>query len=367
MTAAAVLEFSGVTKRFGAHAAVDRASFVIAPGELFTLLGPSGCGKTTTLRLVAGLEQPDEGEILLNGAPIASPKRGIFLAPDKRRMGMVFQSYAIWPHLTVFENVAFPLRVRGESGELLRKRVLEALELVGLAGLEERGATALSGGPQQRVALARALVYTPTVLLLDEPLSNLDAKLREQMRFELRSLQRRLKLSVLYVTHDQSEAMTLSDRIAVVHQGRVEQVGSPSEVYERPATPFVGDFLGRTVVLEGTVHGHGEGRWIELLHGTGRIFMRNDHRFSQGERVRIISRPEDIEIFPMGDAVANRVAAKVEEVAYLGDHFEYSVSAGGRSFVLSSGKRVRFEVGAKVSLAFDPERFTVLQLQDNQA
>jgi len=364
--AAAVLEFSGVTKRFGSQAAVDRVSFTVAPGELFTLLGPSGCGKTTTLRLVAGLEQPDEGEIFLNGEPVASPQRGFFLAPDKRRMGMVFQSYAIWPHLTVFENVAFPLKVRREPTQVVRKRVSEALELVGLGGLEERGATALSGGQQQRVALARALVYTPTVLLLDEPLSNLDAKLREQMRFELRSLQRRLKLSVLYVTHDQSEAMTLSDRIAVVHQGRLEQVGTPSEVYERPATPFVGDFLGRTVVLEGTVRCAGDGRWIELLHGTGRLLMRNDHHFSEGDKVRIISRPEDIEICPAGDTVPNRVAAKVEEVAYLGDHFEYSVSAGGRSFVLAAGKRVRFEVGANVSLAFDPERFTVLQLQGDR-
>ena len=364
--AAPVLEFSGVTKRFGSQAAVDRVSFTVAPGELFTLLGPSGCGKTTTLRLVAGLEQPDEGEIFLNGEPVASPQRGFFLAPDKRRMGMVFQSYAIWPHLTVFENVAFPLKVRREPTQVVRKRVSEALELVGLGGLEERGATALSGGQQQRVALARALVYTPTVLLLDEPLSNLDAKLREQMRFELRSLQRRLKLSVLYVTHDQSEAMTLSDRIAVVHQGRLEQVGTPSEVYERPATPFVGDFLGRTVVLEGTVRCAGDGRWIELLHGAGRLLMRSDHHFSEGDKVRIISRPEDIEICPTGDTVPNRVAAKVEEVAYLGDHFEYSVSAGGRSFVLAAGKRVRFEVGANVSLAFDPERFTVLQLQGDR-
>jgi ABC-type Fe3+/spermidine/putrescine transport system ATPase subunit len=186
------------------------------------------------------------------------------------------------------------------------------------------------------------------------------------MRFELRSLQRRLKLSVLYVTHDQSEAMTLSDRIAVVHQGRLEQVGTPSEVYERPATPFVGDFLGRTVVLEGTVRCAGEGRWIELLHGTGRLLMRNDHHFSEGDKVRIISRPEDIEICPTGDTVPNRVAAKVEEVAYLGDHFEYSMSASGRCFVLAAGKRVRFEVGANVSLAFDPERFTVLQLQGDR-
>ncbi len=356
-----VLEFSEVSKRFGDFTAVDRLSFAVSPGEFFTLLGPSGCGKTTTLRLVAGLEEPNDGEILLNGEPIASYRRGIFLPPDKRQMGMVFQSYAIWPHMTVFENVAFPLRTRGAAAEMIKKGVLEALELVGLSGLEKRGATELSGGQQQRVALARALVYTPTILLLDEPLSNLDAKLREQMRFELRSLQRRLKLPVLYVTHDQTEAMTLSDRIAVVHQGRLEQVGTPAEVYEKPATSFVGDFLGRTVVLEGTFKKNAKGDCIEL-QGSGRLIMSNDTyaNFAEGEKVRVFSRPEDIDILPMGETGPNQVKAKVEEVAYLGDHFEYSVSAGGRSLVLSAGKKVRYQIGCEIRLAFDPERLTVL-------
>ncbi|MBM4299015.1 MAG: ABC transporter ATP-binding protein, partial [Deltaproteobacteria bacterium] len=206
----AVLEFRSVVKRFGAVNAVDGVSFSIAPGEVFTLLGPSGCGKTTTLRLVAGLEEPDGGEILIRGAAVAAPDRGLFAAPEKRQLGMVFQSYAIWPHLSVFENVAFPLRVRRETHDGVRKRVLQTLEIVGLGGLAERGATQLSGGQQQRVALARALVYEPAILLLDEPLSNLDAKLREQMRVEIRALQRKLNLTILYVTHDQAEAMTLS-------------------------------------------------------------------------------------------------------------------------------------------------------------
>ncbi len=358
----AVLEFSQVTKRFGDVPAVSGVSFKVAPAEFFTLLGPSGCGKTTTLRLAAGLESPDEGEILLNGQPVASPKRGIFLPPDKRQMGMVFQSYAIWPHLTVFENVAFPLRVRGETAEGMRRRVLEALELVGLAGLEGRGATQLSGGQQQRLALARALVYTPAILLLDEPLSSLDAKLREQMRFELRSLQRRLHLSVLYVTHDQTEAMTLSDRIAVVHQGRLEQVGAPAEVYERPVNSFVGDFLGRMVIVEGIVK-KGEGRdWIDLLLGAGRLGLSHDHcgDFAEGEQVRVISRPEDIEILPMGEVCPNQVVARVEEVAYLGDHLEYSVRAGGRSFIISAGKKKRYPPGSEIRLIFDPDRLTIL-------
>ncbi len=357
-----VLEFSSVTMRYGDVVAVDGISFTVSAGELFTLLGPSGCGKTTTLRLVAWLEEPEGGEILLNGEPIAAPSRGIFLPPDKRQMGMVFQSYAIWPHLSVFENVAFPLRVRKEPAKLIGERVSEVLELVGLSGLEERGATDLSGGQQQRVALARALVYSPSILLLDEPLSNLDAKLREQMRYELRSLQRRLKLTVLYVTHDQTEAMTLSDRIAVVNKGRLEQVGSPMEVYETPSTFFVQDFLGRTVMLEGIVKKEKAGRCVSILNGSGNLFVKEDvfGRFGDGERVRIISRPEDIEILPMGDVCPNELIAKVEEVVYVGDHYECSISAGGRSFVLSAGKKQRYSVGSEVRLALDPDRLTVL-------
>ena len=265
-----VLEFRAVIKRFGTVNAVDGVNFAVQRGEIFTLLGPSGCGKTTTLRLVAGLEEPDDGEIYIDGKIVAAPQRGLFLPPEKRQLGMVFQSYAIWPHLTVFENVAFPLRVRRESADLIRQRVDHALESVGLDGFADRGATQLSGGQQQRVALARALVYEPAVLLLDEPLSNLDAKLREQMRFELRALQRKLTLTILYVTHDQTEAMTLSDRIAVVNRGRFEQVGSPEEVYEKPATTFAGEFLGRTVTLDGALRKPVGGQWIELTGG-GRL------------------------------------------------------------------------------------------------
>jgi ABC-type Fe3+/spermidine/putrescine transport system ATPase subunit len=276
-------------------------------------------------------------------------------------MGMVFQSYAIWPHLTVFENVAFPLRVRRESGPNIKKRVLQALETVGLAGLEARGATELSGGQQQRVALARALVYTPAVLLLDEPLSNLDAKLREQMRFELRALQRKLKLTILYVTHDQTEAMTLSDRIAVVNRGRFEQVGAPVEVYEKPATPFVGDFLGRTVTFEGRIRNNHAGQWVELASGGGRFSLspHSSGRFSADEAVRIFTRPEDIEILPVGEMADNQIAGRIEEVAYLGDHFEYHVQAGGRSFVLAATKRERHAVGSEVRLRLDPERLNI--------
>jgi ABC-type Fe3+/spermidine/putrescine transport system ATPase subunit len=356
-----VLEFRDVTKNFGTVSAVDRVSFSVKPGEVFTLLGPSGCGKTTTLRLVAGLEEPDDGEILVNGNPVAAPRRGILTPPDKRQMGMVFQSYAIWPHLTVFENVAFPLRVRREPSPVLKQRVLQALETVGLGGLENRGATELSGGQQQRVALARALVYTPAILLLDEPLSNLDAKLREQMRFEIRALQKKLKLTVLYVTHDQIEAMTLSDRIAVVHRGRFEQVGTPTEVYERPATSFVGEFLGRTVILQGTVVANHTGRWIEFGDRESRLFLDRGSAsdFRGGESIRVLTRPEDIQLLPGGEIEGNQIPATVEEIAYLGDHFEYHVHAAGMSLVISAPKKERHDVGAKVRLSFDPERLNI--------
>jgi len=355
-TAAPVLQFHRVVKRFGAVKAVDGVSFSIARGEIFTLLGPSGCGKTTTLRLVAGLEEPDGGEIAIDGRTAAAPARGIFLPPEKRRLGMVFQSYAIWPHLSVFENVAFPLRVRREPGAAIRERVEHALESVGLGGLGERGATQLSGGQQQRVALARALVYEPAVLLLDEPLSNLDAKLREQMRFELRALQKKLALTVLYVTHDQTEAMALSDRIAVVNGGRFEQVGSPEEVYERPATAFAGEFLGRSVSLDGVLRKSAAGSWVELAGGA-RIALENDasDSLADGAAVRLSARPEDVALLPPADIEINQIAATVEQTDYLGDRFECALRAGGARVVLPLAKKERYPVGARVRLGFDPK------------
>jgi ABC-type Fe3+/spermidine/putrescine transport system ATPase subunit len=354
-----LLEFSNVVKRYGDTAVVDGISFTVAPGEFFTLLGPSGCGKTTTLRLLAGLETPNAGEITLQGRCLAAPDRGVLVPIDKRNMGMVFQSYAIWPHLTVFENVAFPLRVRGESQADIKRRVNEALEIVGLGHLGERGSTELSGGQQQRVALARAIVYTPALLLLDEPLSNLDVKLREQMRVELHALHKRLNLAVVYVTHDQSEALALSDRIAVVNQGKLEQVGTPTEVYEHPHTRFVGDFLGRTVILKGTLR-KDAGQSLVDMHGTGRVSVQTDGSFDDGVEVRILSRPEDVTLLPKGELGPNQVAAKIERVAYMGDHLEYTIEAAGRRVILPASKRDSYAIGADVRLAFEPSRVTAL-------
>jgi len=223
--------------------AVQDVSLEVADGEIVTLLGPSGCGKSTTLRMVAGLEAPDQGTIHFGARAVNDAARGVNVAPDKRELGMVFQSYAIWPHMTVGENVAFPLRVRGKSKSEIRERVAQTLELVGLPGMEARPAPALSGGQQQRVALARALIVAPRILLLDEPFSNLDAKLRAQMRGELKVLQERLRFAALFVTHDQSEALSLSNKIAVMNHGVIQQCGPPRALLEAPANEFVRDFL----------------------------------------------------------------------------------------------------------------------------
>ena len=356
-----VLEFRDVVKRFGAVRAVDQVSFSIQPGEVFTLLGPSGCGKTTTLRLVAGLEEPEEGEILINNTMVAAPRRRLLVAPDRRQLGMVFQSYAIWPHLSVFENVAFPLRVRREKNDVIRDRVTHALATVGLDGYAERGATQLSGGQQQRVALARALVYRPSLLLLDEPLSNLDAKLREQMRLEIRSLQQRLGLTILYVTHDQAEAMTLSDRIAVVHGGRFEQVGTPAEVYEQPVSLFVAEFLGRIVSFAGTFKRDGSRGWVSVGVDQPQavISLREAPNFSDGAAVRLCVRPEDLDLLPDGPLAGNQMAGRIKQVAYLGGHVEYEIMAGASRFVLAADKRKNFTVGGQVRIALDPERVRV--------
>jgi ABC-type Fe3+/spermidine/putrescine transport system ATPase subunit len=248
-----VLRLEAVSKLFGTSRAVDRIGLEIRRGHVFTLLGPSGCGKTTTLRMIAGLERPNEGRIVYAGKTIADAARNLFVPPHKRNMGMVFQSYAIWPHMTVFENVAYPLQLRGMARQTVREKVEKVLRLVGLEALADRPSPDLSGGQQQRVALSRALVYEPDLLLLDEPFSNLDARLRQQMRVEVKLLQQKLGITVLFVTHDQVEALSMSDEIAVMNQGQVEQVGPPSELYDHPASEFVRDFLGQTINLPGNV------------------------------------------------------------------------------------------------------------------
>jgi ABC-type Fe3+/spermidine/putrescine transport system ATPase subunit len=370
----AVLALHAVSKLFGAAPAVDRASLAVQRGEVFTLLGPSGCGKTTTLRLVAGLEHPDAGEITLRGRLVASAARRLFVPPHKRNLGMVFQSYAIWPHMTVFENVAYPLELRGARRAAIREKVARVLDLVGLTGLEGRAATLLSGGQMQRLALCRALVYEPDLLLLDEPFSNLDAKLREQMRIEVKLLQRRLGITVLFVTHDQIEALSLSDRIAVMQRGRVEQVGAPRRLYEEPASAFIRDFLGQTVILRGRLDGTGGGGSGEppcsvrvglagALDGyalTGRAAP--DVALAQGAEAHVAIRPEDIDVASeeRGGPADNALTGVIDTLLFVGDRYEARVTLGGEHSILLLLPRAQdWREGQRLRLGFPPEAVTV--------
>lgn len=329
----AFVRLVGLSKQYGPITAVENLSLEIAKGEALTLLGPSGCGKTSTLRMIAGLETPNSGSITFDGKPVVSVADGINLPPERRNIGMVFQSYAIWPHMTVAQNVAFPLKVRRIDAAAIRERVRAALAMVGLDGLEDRPATRLSGGQQQRVALARALIHNPALLLLDEPLSNLDVKLREQMRVELKLLQARLGLTLIYVTHDQSEALSLSDRIAVLNRGRIEQIGSPRALYERPETPFVRDFLGKSVTLAGRVKGVATSRAaVELDGDNGSMLdcpVPAGLDLAPGREVEISVRPEAVRLADSADAAAGTLHGIVEAVLYQGERSECEVKIGG--------------------------------------
>ena len=362
-----VLRLDGVSKSYGTVQAVDGASLEVDRGEVFTLLGPSGCGKTTTLRLVAGLEDPDGGEITLRGRLVASVARRLFVPPHKRNLGMVFQSYAIWPHMSVFENVAYPLKLRGVRGQAMRDRVAKVLELVGLGGLERRSATLLSGGQMQRLALCRALVYEPDLLLLVEPFSNLDAKLREQMRVELKLLQRRLGITVLFVTHDQIEALSLSNRIAVMSRGRAEQIGSPRSLYEQPASAFVRDFLGQTVILKGRVD-RAESQTVAIaLDGSlagqtlaGRIAP--GASLSAGAPAHVAVRPEDIEV-GSNDRPAARghtLVGVIEALLFVGDRYEARVALSEEQrILLFLARGGDWREGQQLQLHFPPDVVSV--------
>lgn len=356
------LKASGLVKKFGKLLAVDDVNFEINRGEVLTLLGPSGCGKTTTLRMIAGFEKPEAGEVHVEEQCIVSVQRRLFLSPEKREMGMVFQSYAIWPHMSVFENVSYPLRLRRLQERVIREKVENVLDLVGLSGLESRPATLLSGGQQQRVALARALVYSPKILLLDEPLSNLDAKLREQMRVELKSLQKRLSITVIFVTHDQIEAMTLSDRLAVMRQGKIEQMGPPQEIYEHPRTPFVQEFIGRVIWLEGKVVENGGQSVVIGLSGDEGAHIRcdaPDGKMGRGDPVVIAIRPEEVRLSldkldKEGDGF-NLVPCRVEAAVFLGDRYECHLRYGATTFTLPTSRTEPVSAGQRVCLKLSPD------------
>jgi iron(III) transport system ATP-binding protein len=359
----AMVELRRLGKNFGAERAVCDVSLAVAPGEFVTLLGPSGCGKTTTLRCIAGLEKPDTGEIRIGGALVASAERSVFLNPEHRNIGMVFQSYAVWPHMTVFDNVAYGLRVRRAPQNIVRQRTMRALELVGLAHLAERYATKLSGGQRQRVALARAIVYEPKVVLFDEPLSNLDAKLREQMRIELVRLQKDVGITSIYVTHDQSEALVMSDRVVVMDKGVIQQIGDPHSIYTRPANAFVASFIGVANLMDATLVGRsGDIFDIEITLGAGRAPLRvqaaGGNGAAKGERLVLSLRPEDITLHvqPPGDAAgANVFEGEVIDTVYLGNFLECRARVGCHEVGIQIDHYEQLAPGQKVFLSFRPE------------
>ncbi|QCI66908.1 ABC transporter ATP-binding protein [Phreatobacter stygius] len=329
----AELTIENLDKHFGAIRAVDDINLTVADGEFVTLLGPSGCGKSTTLGAIAGLEQPTGGRITVGKTVYFDGARGIFLAPEARNCGLVFQSYALWPHMTVHDNVVFPLTLRQVSRSERKRRVEEALALVEMERFQARYPHELSGGQQQRVALARTLVYRPEILLLDEPLSNLDAKLRDRARTWLAELRTRLGLTTIYVTHDQVEALALSDRIVVMNGGRIAQIGTPQEIYQKPADGFVADFIGTTNFLAGEVAeapGAG-GETTVTLPGGQRIAIATERRPVKGDKVTLAFRPEQMRVVPEGPAEpgGSVIRARVTSHAYVGGRWQIGLDLGG--------------------------------------
>lgn len=354
-----------------AVAACARVSFDVPAGRFFTLLGPSACGKTTTLRSIAGLERPDGGQIELDGEVVYSSQGGVFVPPNRRGIGMVFQSYAIWPHMTVFDNVAFPLRaMRPRPGRTeIADRVRRALGTVRLDGLETRPATHLSGGQQQRLALARALVRQPKVLLLDEPLSNLDAKLREQMRLELRQLQRALGITTIYVTHDQVEALALSNIVAVMHEGRIVQVGAPRDIYERPINRFVTNFIGATNLVPGQIAGPSGGEFyrVETPYGPLACTLAEGGAWAREHRVLVSVRPEDVSIQTEPGPPPEAWEGTVEQVVFLGECVDCRVAVGDLLLRVHAHPAVRVRRGDRVSLVFRSDRCIAFRSEDEGA
>jgi len=340
---------------YGKTVAVDGVDLDIGKGEFMTFLGPSGCGKTTTLRMIAGLIEPTEGEISVGGKLLSSPGTKV-VPPEKRNMGMVFQSYAVWPHMTVFENVAFPLRNLKKSKEEIGKRVRAALELVKLDGLEDRYPSNLSGGQQQRVALARAMAIEPDILLFDEPLSNLDAKLREEMRFELKEIQRRIGVTSIYVTHDQAEAMAISDRIAVMSHGQIKQIGKPREIYDSPEDPFTAEFIG----LANFFPGKATSEKTVCLAGREELEIDGCRELNMGADVILSIRPHNIKIYKEVNKTRNELQGIVEKGAYLGDKVDYRVRVGDSILRIQTPPGEVFTEGTKVCLHLPAEKISVI-------
>src|SRR5215204_1945464 len=354
------ISIESLVKTFGAQRALDDVSFTVRDGELFTLLGPSGCGKSTTLMSIAGFQRPEDGRISVGGQIVFDAGRGIALPAEHRNLGIVFQSYAVWPHMTVAENLAFPLKVRRLKRSEIKERIAQTLELVEMEPYVKRYPHELSGGQQQRVALARALVYSPSVLLLDEPFSNLDAKLRIRARSWVKDLQHRLGLTTIFVTHDQDEALSMSDRVAVMRAGEIQQIGGPEDVYHRPSNRFVAEFVGRVNLIEGVIAGVDGGRAVLDVDGS-------DHRLtvpSSGARVKerltVVVRPEAMSVLPVDDQTSgtNTWDASVHSAAFLGDHYEYELEAGSLQLIAQTARPVD---GARIRVHIPGDACSVVE------
>jgi iron(III) transport system ATP-binding protein len=354
------IHVDNLVKTFGDQRALDSVSFAVEEGELFTLLGPSGCGKSTTLLSIAGFQRPEEGRIVVADTTFFDAERRINIAAERRNLGIVFQSYAVWPHMTVFENLAFPLKVRRVARRDIRVRVAEVLELVEMGEYAGRYPHQLSGGQQQRVALARALVYSPEVLLLDEPFSNLDAKLRERARAWVKELQRSLGLTTVFVTHDQDEALSMSDRVVVMNRGIVQQIGTPEDVYRRPANRFVAEFVGRVNLVEGVVAANDGATVLVSVDGSSRrLSVAAPGAASVSGPVTLAFRPESVLLLPAESATngANTWEGDVHAVAFLGDHYEYDVHVGSLPLTVQSGQRV---AGDRIKVHIPQEALSIL-------
>jgi len=350
--------------------AVKGVSFEVPQGAFFTLLGPSGCGKTTTLRCVAGLEQPTGGRIVIGNTVVAYPDNDVFVPAFRRDVGMVFQSYAIWPHMNVLENVAYPLVVRKPRPpkDEINDRAIEALRLVGMDALAKRSATKLSGGQQQRVAFARAIVRHPKLLLLDEPLSNLDAKLREQMRFELQELVARVAITTLYVTHDQSEALAMSDNVAVMSEGLIAQSGAPRSVYDRPVNEFVAGFLGGANFLQATVvERNGASGVVDVDGNAGRVNVALPENISKGQRIELVFRPEDAPLLFAPNGGGNQVKASVARLSFQGGLTECHLKVGQTIVRSMLHPSVEASPGAEAWIQLNPARCVVYAARQSGA
>jgi len=360
--AAPVIEVENLSIRYGAVTAVEGVGFRAGKGEQLTLLGPSGCGKTSTMRAVAGLEKPSAGSIRIDGTVMFDADAGINVPAERRGLSMVFQSYAIWPHMTVFDNVAYGLRVRGESGATLKEKVHHALDLVKMTQFAGRNASALSGGQQQRVALARACAFPSSVILFDEPLSNLDAKLRAEMRIELRDLQRRLGVTALYVTHDLEEALAMSDRIVVMSHGHIEQNGTPADIYNHPRTAFVADFVGSSNLVSGTVLPGSGGDAIVVRTAAGTLLHGIALGRPVGAEATLSLRTVHLALSPARPAGEINVwPVTVRQSVFLGDLSQVHVGWGGQELVIRETGACRFAPGDAAFLSIAPEHCVLLE------